>query len=132
MNIFALFIFSNVTFPIIIKAIKDAFGDDFIKYCNDIRFNFLNVKYHFIEAITCITNTPFDELIIQHTTSLESKVKPYREACTHKLKSTKMEETPASNEVNDQMQRKMNPSNDLTPPHNLIVYPAKENSAEVI
>ena len=92
-----------------------------------------------INLLLYITNAPFDECIekvnFNDYTSLQSQIVKCHETFMKKYKNTindaSLLETIRCETVNDQLQRKMNPVNDLTEPANLIVYPIKEKYTQV-
>lgn len=131
----------------IIKSIARATGDKFTDYLNDIRIHMYNIKNWKVTMFTetpiahiilFITNAPFDEIIspnfkVCHLSCplVQNQVNKCREIFLKKTKITFEEDVSSNNDVNDQLQRKMNPVNDVTEHNNLIVYPIKEKSTEV-
>lgn len=92
-----------------------------------------------INFLLHITNAPFDELIesfdCDKFTTLKPQLIKCREMFMKKYKTTINDGTMMQNidteTISDQLQRKMNPINDLTEPANLIVYPVKEKCTQV-
>ncbi|XP_037806459.1 uncharacterized protein LOC119600362 [Lucilia sericata] len=117
----------------IINSINFATGTKLTEHLNDIRVQINSFKIDYIiDIILNVTNAPFDEVFNIHLKNYNNDlIKVCRETFMKKFKASTTEDILPKSSLNDQIQRKMNPVNDLTEPHNLIVYPIEEKPAEM-
>ncbi|KAI8130849.1 putative methyltransferase TARBP1 [Lucilia cuprina] len=126
--------FQNINgFSQIINSIKYATGTKLTEHLNDIRVQINNFKIDYIiDIILNVTNAPFDEVFNIHLNNYNNELmKVCRETFMKKFKASTTDDILPKTPLNDQIQRKMNPINDLTEPHNLILYPKEEKPAEM-
>ncbi|KAM7362421.1 uncharacterized protein ACRADG_013119 isoform 2-T2 [Cochliomyia hominivorax] len=118
----------------IIDSIEYASGEKLQEYLDDIRFYLHTLKYdnYIFSTILFITNAPFDESYQHYSLFNPVNLNYYREKFMKKFKCVKSDDTMITNTIiNQQLQRKMNPVNDLTKPQNLIIYPIEEKISEM-